>query len=70
MKQYWELKSQVPDSLLFFRMGDFYELFAEDAIEASRILELRSPRATREKKTPCPWREYRGIAPKATFRNC
>ena len=42
MKQYWDLKSQdqCKDAMLFFRMGDFYELFAEDAIEASRILEI------------------------------
>ncbi len=40
MKQYMEIKDQYPDELLFFRLGDFYELFFEDGILASRELEL------------------------------
>ncbi|NBG88749.1 DNA mismatch repair protein MutS [Isachenkonia alkalipeptolytica] len=40
MKQYLDLKEQYPDSLLFFRLGDFYELFFEDAITAARELEI------------------------------
>ena len=40
MKQYMEIKSEYPDELLFFRLGDFYELFFEDGIIASRELEL------------------------------
>ncbi len=40
MQQYLELKRQWPDCLLFFRLGDFYELFFEDAVTASRELEL------------------------------
>ena len=40
MKQYNELKAQAGDALLFFRMGDFYELFGEDAVEAARLLEI------------------------------
>ena len=40
MKQYLELKEQNPDSILFFRLGDFYEMFAEDARLASRELDL------------------------------
>lgn len=40
MRQYLELKEQHPDCLLFFRLGDFYELFFEDAVTASRELEL------------------------------
>ncbi|MGI6150608.1 MAG: DNA mismatch repair protein MutS [Christensenellales bacterium] len=40
MRQYLELKEQHPDCLLFFRLGDFYELFFEDAITASKELEL------------------------------
>ena len=40
MKQYLATKAQVPDCILFYRLGDFYELFFEDALEASRILEL------------------------------
>ena len=40
MKQYMEVKQQNPDCLLFFRLGDFYEMFAEDARIASRELDL------------------------------
>ncbi len=40
MKQYLEIKRQYPDCILFFRMGDFYEMFFEDARTASRILEI------------------------------
>ena len=40
VRQYQELKSQHPGTLLFFRLGDFYELFFEDAKEASGLLNL------------------------------
>src|SRR5256712_13765863 len=40
MQQYLRLKAQHPDMLLFYRMGDFYELFYEDAERASRLLDL------------------------------
>ena len=36
MQQYVEIKNKYPDELLFFRLGDFYELFFEDGITASR----------------------------------
>ncbi len=40
MRQYRAAKQEYPDALLFFRMGDFYELFFEDAVVASRELQL------------------------------
>lgn len=40
MRQYFEIKEQNPDTLLFFRLGDFYEMFFEDAKLASKELEL------------------------------
>ena len=40
MKQYLRIKAQYPDALLLFRLGDFYELFFEDAQEAARILQI------------------------------
>ncbi len=40
LKQYFEVKEQYPDELLMFRLGDFYELFGEDARKASKILEI------------------------------
>ncbi len=40
MKQYMKIKDQYPEELLFYRLGDFYELFFEDGVIASRELEL------------------------------
>ena len=40
MKQYIEMKKKHPDAVLLFRVGDFYETFSEDAVEASRILGI------------------------------
>ena len=40
MKQYFQIKEQNPDTLLFFRLGDFYEMFFDDAKLASKELEL------------------------------
>ncbi len=40
MKQYMETKSQYQDCILFYRLGDFYEMFFEDALTASRELEI------------------------------
>ena len=40
IKQYLEIKARHKDSFVFFRMGDFYELFFEDAVKASEILNL------------------------------
>jgi DNA mismatch repair protein MutS len=40
MKQYFAAKAQHPDLLLFFRMGDFYELFYDDARKAARLLDI------------------------------
>src|SRR3989475_7431431 len=40
MQQYLRLKAQYPDILLFYRMGDFYELFYDDAEKASRLLDI------------------------------
>jgi len=38
MRQYYKIKAQYPDKILFFRMGDFYEMFGDDAIKAAPIL--------------------------------
>ncbi|WP_241697580.1 DNA mismatch repair protein MutS [Mariprofundus sp. NF] len=40
MQQYLKIKSENSDCLLFYRMGDFYEMFFEDALEASKILDI------------------------------
>ena len=40
MQQYLEIKRQHPNEILFYRVGDFYEMFFDDALTASRELEL------------------------------
>ena len=40
MEQYFRIKREHPDALLFFRLGDFYEMFYEDAKTASPVLEI------------------------------
>lgn len=50
MKQYLELKSQFPDVILFFRMGDFYELFLDDAKIAAPIMDVAL--TSRQKSIP------------------
>ena len=40
MEQYLETKQQYPDSILFYRLGDFYEMFFDDAVKASKILDI------------------------------
>jgi DNA mismatch repair protein MutS len=40
MRQYFAIKSAHPDAILFFRLGDFYEMFLDDAVVASRILDI------------------------------
>jgi DNA mismatch repair protein MutS len=52
MRQYFSAKQAHPDCLMFIRIGDFYELFYEDAIVASRELQLTLTSRDREKKQP------------------
>ncbi|MES0489442.1 MAG: DNA mismatch repair protein MutS [Leptospirales bacterium] len=40
MRQYWEIKERYKDEVLYFRMGDFYEMFYEDAVYASGVLNI------------------------------
>ncbi len=40
MQQYLRIKAEYPDMLLFYRMGDFYELFFDDAKRAAQLLDL------------------------------
>ena len=40
MQHYLRLKAQQPQALLLYRMGDFYELFFDDAVEAARLLDI------------------------------
>ncbi len=54
MKQYFEIKKEYPNEFLFFRLGDFYELFYEDAIKASQILEVTLTSRNKNAKEPVP----------------
>src|ERR1700749_2284635 len=52
MRQYFAAKEQHPDCLMFCRIGDFYELFHEDAIVAARELQLVLKARDKQKKQP------------------
>ena len=54
MRQYHAIKQQVPHALLFFRLGDFYELFLDDAVTAARELEITLTARNKEKGEPVP----------------
>jgi DNA mismatch repair protein MutS len=54
MRQYLEAKAEHPDALVFFRLGDFYELFYDDAPVAARALDLTLTARNKEKGEPIP----------------
>lgn len=70
MKQYRAMKEKYPDAILFFRLGDFYEMFSEDAVEASRLLQITlTSRSKGDKKAPMcgvPYHAAEGYIAKLT----
>src|SRR5437660_6512292 len=54
MRQYAAIKKQHPNALLFFRLGDFYELFFDDAVVASRKLQITLTSRNKEKGVSVP----------------
>lgn len=54
LRQYHELKQQHPGTLLFFRLGDFYELFFDDAVTGSRELQITLTARNKERGDPVP----------------
>ena len=54
LRQYYELKQQHPGTLLFFRLGDFYELFYDDAVTGSRELQITLTARHKERGDPVP----------------
>jgi len=54
IKQYLSIKEQYPDTILFYRMGDFYEMFFEDAQLASRVLEIALTSRNKNDESPVP----------------
>jgi DNA mismatch repair protein MutS len=68
MRQYLETKARYPDAILFFRLGDFYEMFFEDALAASEALQITlTARAKGDDKVPMcgvPFHAARGYVAK------
>ena len=54
LRQYLSIKGQYPDSILFFRLGDFYEMFFEDAQVASKILDIALTSRNKGESEPVP----------------
>ncbi|MCX5838896.1 MAG: DNA mismatch repair protein MutS [Deltaproteobacteria bacterium] len=54
MRQYVEVKERYPDCIILFRMGDFYEMFFEDAVTASRLLEIALTSRNKNKEDAVP----------------
>ncbi len=54
LRQYFQIKEQHPDTILFFRMGDFYEMFFEDAKTAAPILEVVLTSRDKKKENSIP----------------
>src|SRR3990172_4816242 len=54
MRQYSEIKKKYPQALLFFRLGDFYELFYEDAVVAARELQITLTSRNKGRGEPVP----------------
>ena len=50
MKQFLAIKADHPETILFFRVGDFYEMFYDDAVKASKILQITL--TSRDKRQP------------------
>ncbi|MCK1236797.1 DNA mismatch repair protein MutS [Streptococcus uberis] len=54
MQQYLDIKAQYPDAFLLFRMGDFYELFYDDAVKAAQLLEIGLTSRNKNVENPIP----------------
>jgi DNA mismatch repair protein MutS len=54
MRQYHDIKKNYPDCIVFFRLGDFYEMFGQDAIVASSILQITLTSRDKGKEDPTP----------------
>ena len=54
MEQYLAIKKQYPDAFLFYRLGDFYEMFYDDAVKGSQLLELTLTQRNHSSKNPVP----------------
>jgi len=73
LSQYFEWKKLYPDCVLFFRMGDFYEMFFDDAVKASAILDITLTARDAEKSIPMagvPWHSVNGYLGRLVRAGC
>ena len=56
LEQYFRMKEKAGEALLLFRMGDFYELFYEDAVVAAKALDIVLTSRQKFQDEPIPWR--------------
>jgi DNA mismatch repair protein MutS len=70
MKQFKQAKDEVPDALLFFRMGDFYELFGTDAVVASDVCGLTLTSRDKNSSQPVPMAGIPVCSYQNTLRKC
>ncbi len=54
MRQYHDIKRNYPDTIVFFRLGDFYEMFGQDAVSASKVLQITLTSRDKGKQDPLP----------------
>ena len=69
MIQYLSVKKEYPDSILLFRLGDFYEMFYDDAKTASEILGIALTSRDRSKKIRCLSAEFPSTARSPTYQS-
>ena len=70
MDQYMDIKAEHPDSVLFFRMGDFYEQFHDDAVVASEVLGLTLTSRDKKASDPIPMAGFLGMHWRITSGRC
>ena len=64
MRQFNAIKREHPDKLLFYRMGDFYEMFGDDAIVGAEILQIALTSRDKKKKNSLPCLLYTSPSPR------
>lgn len=70
MQQYRQVKAKYPDTILLFRMGDFFETFEEDAKITARVLGIVLTKRETERREMFPLPDFRTTLSKHTCRNC
>lgn len=68
MQQYLKVKKDYQHALLFYRMGDFYELFFEDAHLAAKLLGITLTHRVKQMATRFQWQVFPTIQPKVIWR--